>query len=177
MKVNQLIEVVFNNCVWVLDHVAKVKSEILLQSLELLLLFFKEEDKVFVKEEAARFVSDINLKAFWKLVFLTLRMKNDVLKEKIHEVFKILTKDMTSHFNKSLNGMILDIIKRQNNSLYLEINPDISDDARMNHLQTLLEYLSLTKNKIFLDTSTSKEILALPLTPTLWSLALNIIPR
>ena len=119
MKVNQLIEIIFNHCVWILDHVYKLKPEILLQSLELFLMFFQEQSKIYVKEEAGRFVSDINLKAFWKLVFLTLQMKNDILKEKIHEVFKILTSDMTNHFNKSLNGMILDIIKREKDSLYL----------------------------------------------------------
>lgn len=47
----------------------------------------------------------------------------------------------------------------------------------MNHLQTILEYLSLTNNKIFLDEGTAVSLLSLPLTTTLWSLALKIIPR
>lgn len=53
----------------------------------------------------------------------------------------------------------------------------MTDDSRMNHLQTILEYLSLTNNKIFLDEDTAISLLSLPLTTTLWSLALKIIPR
>ena len=59
----------------------------------------------------------------------------------------------------------------------MKINPGISDDLRMSHLQTILEYLSLTKNNLFLDIDPAQSLLELPLTPTLWSLALKIIPR
>lgn len=73
--------------------------------------------------------------------------------------------------------MLLEIIRNDENSLYEKINRAVSDDVRMNHLKTILEYLSLTNKKIFLDTDTAVSLLQLPLTTTLWSLALKIIPR
>lgn len=84
---------------------------------------------------------------------------------------------MNEKFQKSINKMLLEIIKKDELSLYHQINPSITDDARMNHLQTILEYLSLTKSTLFLDTQTAVCLLELPLTPTLWSLAFKIIPR
>lgn len=47
----------------------------------------------------------------------------------------------------------------------------------MNHLQITLELISLTKDTIVLDESAALKLLELPLTPSLWSRALNIIPR
>jgi hypothetical protein len=47
----------------------------------------------------------------------------------------------------------------------------------MNHLQTTLELVSVTKDSLFLDLDIALKLLELPLTPRLWSLALLIIPR
>jgi|JI61114C2RNA_FD_contig_21_11380407_length_251_multi_4_in_0_out_0_1 hypothetical protein len=47
----------------------------------------------------------------------------------------------------------------------------------MNHLQTTLELVTLTKDSLYLDLDIALKLLELPLTPRLWSLALNIIPR
>jgi len=47
----------------------------------------------------------------------------------------------------------------------------------MNHLQTTLELVSVTKDSLFLDLDIALKLLELPLTPRLWSLALHIIPR
>lgn len=80
---NQLMEIVFSTCIWILDYTSNIKSEVLSEGLDLFLMFFKDS-KIMVKEEVSVFVSNINLLAFWKLVFLTLKIKNDNLKEKIH---------------------------------------------------------------------------------------------
>lgn len=47
----------------------------------------------------------------------------------------------------------------------------------MNHLQTTLELISLTKDSVVLDETAALKLLELPLTPSLWSRALGIIPR
>lgn len=47
----------------------------------------------------------------------------------------------------------------------------------MNHLQITLELISLTKDSVILDEVAALKLLELPLTPSLWSKALNIIPR
>ena len=77
------MEIVFSTCIWILDYTSNIKSEVLSEGLDLFLMFFKDS-KIMVKEEVSVFVSNINLLAFWKLVFLTLKIKNDNLKEKIH---------------------------------------------------------------------------------------------
>lgn len=148
MKIHSLIEIAFNLCIWILDNIGTIKNEILSSSLDLLLMFFSDKihASLYQKEEVTIFIENLNLKSFWKLVFLTLRLKNENLKEKIHSIFKILIDNITPSFHKSINGMLLAIIKKEEGSLYLEINTDVSDDIRMNHLQTILEYLSLTKS-------------------------------
>lgn len=47
----------------------------------------------------------------------------------------------------------------------------------MNHLQTTLELVTMTKDSLYLDLDIALKLLELPLTPRLWSLALTIIPR
>jgi len=47
----------------------------------------------------------------------------------------------------------------------------------MNHLQTTLELVTMTKDSLYLDLEIALKLLELPLTPRLWSLALTIIPR
>lgn len=89
----------------------------------------------------------------------------------------MLVENIDDKFQKGINNMLLEIIKKGEDNLYDRINPNITDDARMNHLKTILEYLSLTNKKIFLDIDTAVSLLQLPLTATLWSLALKIIPR
>jgi len=177
--VRQLVEIAYDTCIWILDNfsMSTIKVEVLSTSIDLFLMFFKEDGKVYVRDEVLAFIEEMNLKAFWKLVFLTLETNNDGLNEKIHQIFKILIKAITPSFKKSINGMLLDISKKEQGSLYLQINPRVTNENRMGHLQTIFEYLSLTDDQLFLDPSTSKEILALPLTPTLWSLSLKIIPR
>ena len=59
----------------------------------------------------------------------------------------------------------------------MEINPGLTEELWMNHLQTTLELVTMTKDSIYLDLDIALKLLELPLTPRLWSLALNIIPR
>ena len=66
---------------------------------------------------------------------------------------------------------------RKQGSLYVNINPALTDEVWMNHLQTTLELVSVTKDSLFLDLDIALKLLELPLTPRLWSLALHIIPR
>jgi hypothetical protein len=106
-----------------------------------------------------------------------LKKRNDILNDKLDQIFKVLVENITESFQKGINNMLLEIIRNDENSLYEKINRAVSDDVRMNHLKTILEYLSLTNKKIFLDTDTAVSLLQLPLTTTLWSLALKIIPR
>jgi hypothetical protein len=73
--------------------------------------------------------------------------------------------------------MLQQIIVKQPGSIYVQINSDLSDELWMNHLQTTLELITMTKDKLFLDNEIALKLLELPLTPTLWSLALHIIPR
>ena len=106
-----------------------------------------------------------------------MKKRNDILNDKLDQIFKVLVENITKSFQKGINNMLLEIIRNDENSLYEKINRAVSDDVRMNHLKTILEYLSLTNKKIFLDTDTAVSLLQLPLTTTLWSLALKIIPR
>lgn len=106
-----------------------------------------------------------------------MKKRNDILNDKLDQIFKVLVENITESFQKGINNMLLEIIRNDENSLYEKINRAVSDDVRMNHLKTILEYLSLTNKKIFLDTDTAVSLLQLPLTTTLWSLALKIIPR
>lgn len=159
MKASEVIEIVFDCCNWILGNVSGLKSELLCEGLDLLLLLLsdeKREPNVYNEAGVVMFIQNVELKDFWRLVFLTLRIKNDTLSTRIHSIFKIFTKDITPAFHKSINGMLLDIIKKEQGSAYLEINPGVSDDVRMGHLQTILEYLSLTNSKVFLDITTSK---------------------
>lgn len=39
--------------------------------------------------------------------------------------------------------MLLEIIKKDKDSMYNKINGEVNDDLWMNHLQTILEYLDI----------------------------------
>lgn len=43
--------------------------------------------------------------------------------------------------------MLLEIIKKDQNSLYSKINGEVNNDLWMNHLQTILEYLDINDEK------------------------------
>jgi hypothetical protein len=73
--------------------------------------------------------------------------------------------------------MVQQIIARQPDSIYVQINQELTQEQWMNHLQTTLELISLTKDSVVLDEPAALKLLELPLTPTLWSRALGIIPR
>lgn len=73
--------------------------------------------------------------------------------------------------------MLQQIIVRQEDSLYVAINPGLTEELWMNHLQTTLELVTMTKDSLYLDLDIALKLLELPLTTRLWSLALNIIPR
>lgn len=81
-----------------------------------------------------------------------MRKRNDVLTDKIDLIFKVLVENITESFQKGINNMLLEIIRNDQDSLYEKINRSVDDDIRMHHLKTILEYLSLTNKKIFLDT-------------------------
>lgn len=43
--------------------------------------------------------------------------------------------------------MLLEIIKKNQSSLYSKINGEVNNDLWMNHLQTILEYLDINDEK------------------------------
>ena len=73
--------------------------------------------------------------------------------------------------------MLQQIIMRQEGSLYVAINSNLTEELWMNHLQTTLELVTMTKDSLYLDLDIALKLLELPLTTRLWSLALTIIPR
>jgi hypothetical protein len=77
---------------------------------------------------------------------LTLKLKNEELKSKVHSIFTMLIENTTEKFSKGINLMLLEIIKKDKNSIYSKINGDVSDEIWMNHLQTILEYLNITNS-------------------------------
>lgn len=106
-----------------------------------------------------------------------MRLKSESLKDKINKLFTILTANLTENFRKSINAMVFEIIVKKPESIYVKINNNLTDEQWMNHLQITLELINMTKDTLFLDNETALKLLELPLTPTLWSLALKIIPR
>ena len=88
-----------------------------------------------------------------------------------------MTGNLTENFKRSINDMLQQIIMRKEGSLYVAINPELTEEMWMNHLQTTLELVTMTRDSLFLDLDIALKLLELPLTPRLWSLALNIIPR
>lgn len=73
--------------------------------------------------------------------------------------------------------MMLQIIAKEKDSIYVTINQQLTEEQWMNHLQITLELISLTKDSVVLDEDAALKLLELPLTPSLWSRALSIIPR
>lgn len=108
---------------------------------------------------------------------MTLKLKCETLKDKINKLFTVVTSNLTENFKRSINDMLQQIIVRKENSLYVAINPELTEELWMNHLQTTLELVTMTRDSLFLDLDIALKLLELPLTPRLWSLALNIIPR
>lgn len=92
--------------------------------LDLFLKFFpKENSKEDSDEKAVKsFIENMDQTGFWKLIFLTLTINNEGLKQKINFLFKILLNNKTESFEKSINNMLLQIIKKSEYSLYLKIN-------------------------------------------------------
>lgn len=173
--------ITFKNCLWVLDNVSGLKEQALKENLDLLLMFISGEGPATlleVREEAVKcFVENVEVKELWRLVFLTLKLKSEILKEKINKLFTVITSNLTEKLKRSINNMVQQIIVREEGSLYVDINPGLTEELWMNHLQTTLELVTMTKDSIYLDLDIALKLLELPLTSRLWSLALNIIPR
>lgn len=68
--------------------------------------------------EIKNFVENLPQEDLWQLVFGTLRKKNDLLNEKIDTIFKILVENITESFQKGVNNMLLEIIRKDSSSLY-----------------------------------------------------------
>lgn len=123
----------------------------------------------------------------WRLIFITLKLKDETLESRINLLIKHLITNVNETFSRNINRMIYEIINKSEKSLYMQINGHISDQIWMRHLQTVLEFLIKSQkeanksqkeaSKVFLDIDTSESLLKLPLTPALWSLALSILPR
>jgi hypothetical protein len=73
--------------------------------------------------------------------------------------------------------MLEQVIKKNGGNLYERINRGVADEKRIGHLQVILEDLSLTNIRVDIDEGTAIELLSLPLTTTVWSLILKIIPK
>ena len=69
-------------------------------------------EKIHHTEDIKKFVEDMEQTGFWKLVFRTLTMKNEILKQKIHDIFKILIMNINEKIQKGINSMLLEIIKK-----------------------------------------------------------------
>lgn len=123
------------------------------------------------------FVENVEVEQVWRLVFLTIKLKCEPLKVRINKLFTVITGNLTEKFKRSINEMLQQIIMRQEGSLYVAINPGLTEELWMNHLQTTLELVTMTKDSLYLDLDIALKLLELPLTPRLWSLALTIIPR
>lgn len=178
----ELSQCSFKACLWVLDHVQGIRQQALADALDLLLLFLSGEVDPITADErvssAKKFIEGLNEQSLWKLVFLTLKLKSEALKERINKLFTVLTANLTEQFRRSANQMVQQIIARESGSIYVQINQqDLTQEQWMSHLQTTLELISLTKDSVVLDEPAALKLLELPLTPTLWSRALSIIPR
>ena len=126
------------------------------------------------------FLNKYSKEDLWRLIFITLKVKDEALESRINSLVKHLISNVNEAFSKSINRMISEIIHKSPHSLYMQINGTISDRIWMRHLQTVLEFLIKSQkeaSKVFLDLETSESLLKLPLTPALWSLALSILPR
>jgi hypothetical protein len=55
--------------------------------------------------------------------------------------------------------MVHQIIVRQPGSIYVEINHELTQEQWMNHLQTTLELISLTKDSVVLDEAAALKLL------------------
>jgi|JI61114C2RNA_FD_contig_121_279543_length_8057_multi_4_in_0_out_0_6 hypothetical protein len=126
------------------------------------------------------FLNKYSKEDLWRLIFITLKLKDETLESRINLLIKHLIANVNETFSKNINRMIYEIISKSEKSLYMQINGHISDQIWMRHLQTVLEFLIKSQkeaSKVFLDIETSESLLKLPLTPALWSLALSILPR
>lgn len=146
-----------------LDNIHGLREQALADSLDLLLLFLAGEVAPFTAEQrvasAKQFIEQLNEQQLWKLVFLTLKLKSEALKEKINRLFTVLTANLTEQFRRSTNQMVQQIIARQNGSIYVQINQELTQEQWMNHLQTTLELISLTKDSVVLDEAAALKLL------------------
>lgn len=81
------------------------------------------------------------------------------MKEKINKLFTVVTSNLTEKFKRSINDMLQQIIVRQEDSLYVAINPGLTEELWMNHLQTTLELVTMTRDSIFLDLDIALKLL------------------
>lgn len=74
-----MIDITFNFNLWVLNNVESLKIELLSEGLDLLLIImngnhaYVQENKM---KNTTEFINSINEEEIWKLVFLTLKIKN-----------------------------------------------------------------------------------------------------
>lgn len=111
-----MIDITFKFNLWVLNNVESLKIELLSEGLELLLIIM-DGNHAYVQENKMKntteFINSINEEEIWKLVFLTLKIKNSELNSKVHSVFQLFMKNTTEKFQKGINTMLLEIIKKQ----------------------------------------------------------------
>lgn len=63
----------------------------------------------------------------------------------MNSIFRRLINNSTENFKKNLDRMLLEIIKKDKDSMYSKINGEVNDDLWMNHLQTILEYFDINE--------------------------------
>jgi hypothetical protein len=59
-----------------------------------------------------QFMEECDEDQIWKLVFLTLKLKSENLKDRINKLFTVLTSNLTEKFKRSINEMLQQIIVR-----------------------------------------------------------------
>jgi hypothetical protein len=72
-------------------------------------------------------VENVEVEELWRLVFLTLKLKCEPLKEKINKLFTVITSNLTDKLKRSINGMLHQIIMKQEGSLYVAINSELTE--------------------------------------------------
>lgn len=93
-----MIDTTFMFNLWVLNNVESLKVELLSEGLDLLLTFMDGKHDFIQKnksESIKDFINSIGEEDIWKLVFLTLKIKNENLNKKLHEAFQILMQNTT----------------------------------------------------------------------------------
>lgn len=73
-----------------------------------MLSFVQENSNNKVDEEDfGMFVQEVRQEEFWRLIFGTFNLRNDLLNDKIDSLFKVFVDNITDNFQKGINNILL----------------------------------------------------------------------